>query len=268
MGRLENKVALVTGGGSGIGRGSALALAAEGAKVFVTDIDVKGGEETVAQITKAGGTAQFAVQDVVDETRWMEIVGLAVEAFGGLNILLNNAGIAIGAPVTEMSLEDWRLQTAINLDGVFLGCKHSIPAMTTSGGGSIINVSSVAGLGGAPGLSGYCATKGAVRLFSKAVALECAQAGNNIRCNSVHPGIIDTAIWTKSIIDESTFANTELMQEGANAIDAEALAAVSAPVGVVGLPADIAAGVVFLASEDSRYMTGTELIIDGGMTAS
>ncbi len=267
MGRLENKVALVTGGGSGIGRGSALALAAEGAKVLVTDIDVEGGEATVAQIEKAGGVARFAVQDVVDEARWAEIVALAVESFGGLHILLNNAGIAIGAPITEMSLEDWRLQTAINIDGVFLGCKHSIPAMTQSGGGSIVNVSSVAGFKGSPGLSGYCATKGAVRLLSKSVALECAQAQNNIRSNSVHPGIIDTAIWSKSIIDESTFANSEIMAEGANAINADALAAAVAPVGTVGVPADIAAAVVFLASDEARYITGTELIIDGGMTA-
>lgn len=267
MGRLAGKVALVTGGGSGIGRGAALALAAEGAKVFVTDIDATGGAETVALIEKAGGKAKFATQDVVDERRWVEIVGEAVAAFGGLHILLNNAGIAIGAPVTEMSLDDWRKQTAINLDGVFLGCKHSIPAMAESGGGSIINVSSIAGFKGAPGLSGYCATKGAVRLFSKSIALECAQAQNNIRCNSIHPGIIDTAIWSKSIVDGNTFNNSDAMPEGANAIDAAALAAVAAPLGTVGLPADIAAGVVYLASDDARYVTGTELVIDGGATA-
>ena len=267
MGRLEGKVALVTGGGSGIGRGAAIAMAVEGAKVFVTDVDTEGGKETVAHIEKAGGVAQFAGQDVMDEGRWGEVVDLAVKAFGGLHILLNNAGIAIGAQVTEMILEDWRRQMAINVDGVFLGCKYAIPAMAKSGGGSIVNVSSVAGFNGAPGLSGYCASKGAVRLFSKAIALECAQAQNNIRCNSIHPGIIDTAIWSKSIVDESTFAQSEVMQAGANAVDADTLASVTTPLGVAGRPADIAAGVVFLASDEARYITGTELVIDGGMTA-
>lgn len=267
MGRLDGKVALVTGGGSGIGRGSALALAEEGAKVLVTDVDQEGGAETVAQITKAGGIAKFAAQDVVDEGRWGEVIEIAKETYGGLHILVNNAGIAIGAPVTEMSLEEWRRQNAINVDGVFMGCKHSIPAMAESGGGSIINVSSIAGFKGSPGLSGYCASKGAVRLFSKAVALECAQARNNVRSNSIHPGIIDTAIWSKSIVAESTFENSDVMAEGANAIDADALASVVAPVGVAGQPADIAAAVVFLASDESRYVTGTELIIDGGATA-
>lgn len=267
MGRVDGKVALVTGGGSGIGRGSAQALAAEGARVVVTDVDDAGGAETVKSIEAAGGQARYLHQDVTEEPRWRDVIEDIRSQEGRLDVLLNNAGIGIGVSVTEMTLEDWRRQTAVNLDGVFLGTKHAIPLMAESGGGSMINLSSVAGLGGFPGLAGYCATKGGVRLFTKAVALECAGAKNGIRVNSIHPGVIDTAIWTK--IDQGGLAT---MREfagtaGANAIDPHKLA-VMAPLGVAGAPADIGAGVVFLASDESRYMTGSELVIDGGMTAA
>jgi NAD(P)-dependent dehydrogenase (short-subunit alcohol dehydrogenase family) len=170
-----------------------------------------------------------------------------------------------------MSLEAWNRQVGINLNGVFLGTKHGIPAMRTAKpagsykGGSIINISSVAGLNGAAGLSGYCATKGAVRLFTKAVALECAAAQDGIRCNSVHPGIIDTPIWTK--IDEVGVLQAGMgLPPGSNAIDPNMIAAAT-PLGFPGSPFDIADGIVFLASDESRYMTGSELVIDGGMTA-
>ena len=263
MGRVDGKVALVTGGGSGIGRGAAEALAAEGASILVTDIDDAGGQETVARITSSGGKAAYLHQDVVEESRWLEVLAETKAQYGRLDVLVNNAGIGIGVPVTEMSIEDWRRQIAINLDGVFLGIKHGIPLMTEGGGGSIINISSVAGLRGAPGLAGYCATKGGVRLFTKAVALECAAAQNGVRVNSVHPGIIDTPIWTK--IDQGGLAALS-DNVGANAIDPNEIA-MMAPLAVPGTPADIAAGIVFLASDESRYMTGTELVIDGGMTA-
>ena len=272
MGRVAGKVALVTGGASGIGRGAAIALAAEGARVVVTDVDRAGGEETVQLITDKGGAARFLEQDVTGEERWQEVVGDISKNEGRLDILVNNAGIGIGAPITEMSLADFQRQNAINLDGVFLGTKHSIPLMAAGGGGSMIHISSVAGLQGAPGLAGYCASKGGVRLFSKAVALECAAAKNGVRSNSVHPGIIDTPIWTK--IDQGglaalreTMADESSEAVAANAIDPHAIAA-AAPLGVAGLPSDIAAGIVFLASDESRYITGTELVIDGGMTAS
>lgn len=259
MGQLDGKVAIVTGGGSGIGRAVVKALAAEGAKVLATDIDPDGGQATVDAVNADGGEARFLPQDVTDEGRWPEIIDAAVSAWGGLHIMVANAGIGIMTPLLDMSLEDWRRQTGVNIDGVFLSVKHSVRAMHESGGGSIIMLSSVAGLHGAPGLAGYSATKGAVRLFSKSVALECARDGWNVRCNSVHPGIIDTVIWDKLMHGGSA--------TGANTIDPNVLARMSVPMNRTGQAGDIANGIVFLASDASSYMTGSELVIDGGMTA-
>ena len=197
-GQVQGKVALVTGGASGIGAAVAELLAREGASVAVTDIDDLKGPELVAGIKKAGHAAMFLHQDVTSEARWAEVVTEIERRFGRLDILVSNAGIGISVPsIVDMSLEDWRRQTAINLDGVFLSVKHCLPAMRRTGGGSIIMMSSLAGLRGAPTLAGYCATKGGVRLFAKAVAMECASAEDGIRVNSVHPGIIDTPIWGK-----------------------------------------------------------------------
>jgi NAD(P)-dependent dehydrogenase (short-subunit alcohol dehydrogenase family) len=270
MGRLDGRVAFVTGAAAGIGRAAAIALAREGAGLFITDIDMPGVRETAAIITAAGGTVQARGQDVVEEARWAELMTRTMALFGRLDILVNNAGIAIGGPLLDMSLEQWNRQLAINMTGVFLGIKHAIPAMRADKpagayrGGSIINISSVAGLAGAPGLAGYCATKGGVRLLTKAVAMECAEARDGIRCNSVHPGIIDTAIWSK--IDAGGALNN-IVPEGSNAPHAEVIAAGGTPLGFAGLPGDIADGIVFLASDESRYMTGAELVIDGGWTA-
>jgi NAD(P)-dependent dehydrogenase (short-subunit alcohol dehydrogenase family) len=269
-GRIEGRVAFVTGAASGIGRAAAIALAREGAQVMLTDIDAPGGRETAKMIEANGGIAQFRGQDVTEEDRWAELMTRTLALFGRLDILVNNAGIGIGVPITEMTLDQWNRQISINMTGVFLGVKHAIPAMRTakpSGnyrGGSIINISSVAGLVGSPGLTAYCATKGGVRLFSKAVAMECAAAGDGIRVNSVHPGIIDTPIWAK--IDAGGILQT-LSPEGSNAPPADAIAANGTPLGFAGQPADIADGIVFLASDESRYMTGSELVIDGGWTA-
>jgi NAD(P)-dependent dehydrogenase (short-subunit alcohol dehydrogenase family) len=272
MGRVEGKVALVTGAAAGIGRGAALALAAEGATLVVTDVDEAGVRETAKLIVEAGGEASAYVHDVTSETRWQEVVAAVKEKSGALHVLVNNAGIGIGASVFEMSYDAWKMQQAINVDGVFFGVKHAVPLIAASGGGSVINVSSVAGLMGAPGLAGYCATKGAVRLFSKAVAMECAQAKMNVRVNSIHPGIIETAIWQKipqggGVSAETAASGVLPMPPGANTIDPQAVATVGVPLGYAGIPADIAAGIVFLASDESRYVTGTELVIDGGMTA-
>ena len=263
MGRLSGRIALVTGAGGGIGRGCALALAKEDADVIVTDIDEAGGRETCALVQSAGGRARFHCHDVASEESWKAVLASAGPT---LNVLVNNAGICIAVPLAEMSLESWRRQLAINLDGVFFGTKLAMPLLAKSGNGSIINVSSVAGLKGIAGLSGYCASKGAVRMFSKAVALECAQARNNVRVNSVHPGAIETPIWVKMAYDG------EMPPPDAarfsNAMEAARAASVAAtPLGHAGVPADIAAGVVFLASDDARFITGTELVIDGGVMA-
>jgi len=264
-GQVAGKVALVTGGASGIGQAIAELLAEEGASVVVTDVDELKGSEVVAAIKKAGSEAVFLHQDVTSEPRWAEVVGEIERRFGRLDVLVSNAGIGIGAPsIVDMSLADWRRQTTINLDGVFLSVKYSLPLMrktsAKTGGGSIIMMSSLAGLRGAPTLAGYSATKGGVRLFAKSVALECAGMGDSIRVNSVHPGIIDTPIWGK--IPAGGNAG------GQNApIDCEALAQVATPLGRAGQAREIAQGVLYLASNASSYMTGSELVIDGGMFA-
>ena len=258
MGRVSGKIALVTGGASGIGRGCSSVLAREGATVVVTDVQEALGRDCVAMIEAAGGTAIFLPHDVTSEDVWIDVIAQVKDRFGRLDILVNNAGIGLAGPVTEMSLTDWRRQQAINVEGVFLGCKHALPLMRASGGGSIINISSVAGLTAAPNLAAYSATKGAVRLFSKSVAMECAALKDGVRVNSVHPGIIETPIW-------DTISGG--LPGGANRIDLDAVTQVATPLGFKGLPEDIALGVLYLASDDSRYVTGSELVIDGGMVA-
>jgi len=234
-------------------------LAQEGATVFVTDIDEAMGAETTAAVEAAGGQAKFLRHDVTDEDNWRHVVEAVLASSDGLDVLVNNAGIGIGGSIIHMELSEWRRQQAINLDGVFLGVKHSIPAMRDSGGGSIINMSSVAGLQGSANLAAYNATKGGVRLFTKGVALECAQSGWGIRVNSVHPGIIDTPIWTK--------LNPDFNEDGAPTLDPSEIAARAVPGGQMGTPQDVANIVLFLASDDSSYTTGTELVVDGGLSA-
>ena len=259
MGRLTNRVALVSGGASGIGKASAVRLAEEGAKVVVADIDAELGQQTVGAIQDNSGTATFMRLDVTNESQWQECVAATVDVYGGLNILVNNAGIAVGGSILTMTLEDWQRQQAINLDGVFLGVKYAIPAMIESGNGSVINISSVAGIKGSANLAAYNATKGGVRLFTKGVARECSASRWPVRVNSVHPGVIETPIWDKM--------NPELLEAGMNTMDLESMAERVVPTGQLGKPLDIANGVVFLASDESSYMTGTELIIDGGLCA-
>ncbi len=266
MARLEGKIALVTGAGSGIGRGAALALAGEGAKVVVADIDEAGGRETCTQIASADGVARFHLCDVSSESHWDDLIEAIEREFHALHVLVNNAAICISKPLLEMSFTSWRHEMSINLDSVFLGTKRALPLMVRSGGGSVINISSVAGIKGIPGMTGYCASKGGVRLFTKAAALECARAGNKVRVNSIHPGAIETPIWLKlgndgAMPEIDPRRNSDLMEE------VRAAGAAATPLGHAGLPADIAAGVIYLASDDARFVTGTELIIDGGVMA-
>ncbi len=266
MQRMIGKVCLVTGAGSGIGRACALALAAEGARVVVADIDEHSGRAACAAIEARGGTARFAALDVASEEAWQRAIDDVRAALGALHVLVNNAGICIAAPLAELSYASWRQQLAVNLDGVFLGTKAALPLIIASGGGSIVNVSSVAGLKGVAGLSGYCATKGGVGLFTKAVALECAQAKNGVRVNSIHPGGIETPLWTK-------MGNQGVAPDPDDGLNPERMAAArsasiaATPLGHAGTPDDIAAGVVYLASDDARFVTGTELVIDGGVMA-
>ncbi len=265
MGQVEGKIAIVTGGASGIGAACCETLAREGARVVISDIDDLRGTALAAAIVAAGHDAIYLSHDVTDEARWHEVAAEIERRYGRLDILLANAGIGIMVPsIVDMSLADWRRQTAVNLDGVFLSVKYCLPLMrrsskTGAGGGSIVMTSSIAGLRGSATLAGYCATKGGVRLFAKAIAMECASRGDGIRVNTVHPGVIDTPIWGK--------IRPDLMAGGRNApIDIEDMGRRQAPLGRVGKPQDIANGVLFLASDAASYITGTELVIDGGMT--
>jgi NAD(P)-dependent dehydrogenase (short-subunit alcohol dehydrogenase family) len=266
MARLAGKVALVTGAASGIGRACAIALAREGARVVVADVDERGGREVCRAIEAGKGQAGFIALDVTDESAWSRAIEEVRSRLGALHVLVNNAGICISAPLAELSYASWRRQLAVNLDGVFLGTKAALPLMTASGGGSIINISSVAGLRGVPGLSGYCATKGGVRLFTKAVALECAQAKNHVRVNSIHPGGIETPLWAKMANDgQAPAAGDPAIQDRMRA--ARAASEQATPLAFPGAPEDIAAGVVYLASDEARFVTGAELVIDGGVMA-
>ena len=254
MGRVSGKVALVTGAASGIGRASAEVLAREGASVVLTDVQAS-GEEVAAEIRKSGGKARFVRHDVSSESEWKSIIAGIEKAEGRLDILVNNAGIAVAGLIHELSLEDWRRQMAVNVDGVFLGVKTSLPLMRDArAGGSIINISSIAGLRGAANLSAYCTSKGAVRLFTKSVAIECAAMQDGIRCNSIHPGLIETPIWGQVVPGSNEPLD----------LDADVRAPrAAAPQGHAGRHRQ---RVLFLASDDSSYMTGEEMVVDGGMT--
>jgi 3(or 17)beta-hydroxysteroid dehydrogenase len=249
-GRVAGKVVLVTGGGSGIGRAAATLLAREGATVVVTDVNRNGGLETVQQI---GGAASFLPHDTSSDEDWRRVIAEVVAKHGHLHGLVNNAGVSGPYPSTFESedIELWRRIFAVNVEGVFLGCKHGVPAIRDSGGGSIVNLSSLAALVGTPELSAYGASKGAVRQFTKTVAMQCARRGYKVRCNSVHPGVIDTPMG-------GLLMKSDEMRERVRK---------RIPLGELGRPEDIGYGILFLISDESRYMTGAELVIDAGMSA-
>ncbi len=251
--RVNNKVALVTGGGSGLGEAICIRLAEEGARVVVSDIN----ESSAMRVAGAIGDAALALhQDVTSEQRWQEVLAEIVDRFGRLDILVNNAGIAIVGNVEEATLADWQATQRVNLDAVFLGTRDAIKVMKSTGG-SIINISSIEGIIGEPEVAAYNASKGGVRIFTKSAALHCAAQGYRIRVNSVHPGFINTAM-VSGAVGSMCAADGEAFQ---------ARIMGNIPMGYMGEPIDIANGVLFLASDESRYMTGSELVIDGGYIA-
>jgi len=258
-GRVVNKVALVTGAASGIGRATAILLAKEEAAVALTDI-ADAGQAVADEISQNGGKALFVRLDVSDEAAWESCIGQFMNAFGKLDIAVNNAGIASARPVADMPLAEWRRVMQVNLDGVFLGTKHAIRAMRSGAGGSIINVASASGIKASAGASAYCASKAAVRMFSKTAALECAAAGLKIRVNVVSPGGVKTPIWEKM-----DFWPGLVAQHGDEDAAWKALAGSSSE----GFHSadEIAQAILFLASDESAYMNAGELVIDRGYTA-
>ena len=249
MGRVEGKVVIVTGAASGMGRADAELLAREGARVVVTDLNEADGRQVAESI---GDAAIFLRLDVTDEANWASVIATTVETFGRLDVLVNNAGMIALGNVVETDLQAWRQINAVNSDGVFLGCKHAIPAMADSGGGSIVNMSSVAALSGQSFVAAYSASKGAVRALTKSVALYCKEQSNGIRCNSVHPDGVKTPMVVKVAMGKDTASEEEIEMIGkaGNMCEAE----------------DVANLVLFLASDESLFITGAEIVIDNAAT--
>jgi NAD(P)-dependent dehydrogenase (short-subunit alcohol dehydrogenase family) len=255
-GRVAGKKAFITGAAQGLGAAMARRLAEEGAKVALADLNLEGAQAQADAINAAhgAGTASAFRLDVTDEAAWPEVLDAAAAAMGGLSVLVNNAGISIGGNIEELSFADWKKVMSVNVDSVFLGTKHALKHMRDHQPGSIINISSIAGLIAAHNSPSYNASKAAVWLLSKGIALHCAKQGLDIRSNSIHPTYIDTPI-----LDP---LRQRFGKEGA-----EAKLARQVPLGRIGDPVDIANAVLYLASDESRFMTGAELKLDGGISA-
>ncbi len=255
MKRVEGKVALVTGAAMGIGRAAAKLLAAEGAKVAVTDIQEEDCREAAEEIRESGGEARAWPLDVSQEDQVRQVIGEIAEEYGGLDILVNNAGISgANRPTHELEQEEWEKVMAVNVRGVFLCTKHAIPLLIEQGGGSVINLSSIYGIVGAQDVPPYHASKGAVRIMSKTDAVQYGSRG--VRVNSLHPGYI----WTPMVEDFLKKQGQDL-EEGRKALEE------LHPIGRIGKPEEIANAILYLASDESSFMTGAELVVDGGYTA-
>lgn len=250
MGRVQDKVCLITGAALGMGREHALLLAEHGARLILTDLNAEAGEATAKDINDAGGDAIFIKHDASSEQDWQQVIKAGVEHFGKIDVLVNNAGVLTLKSIQETTTEDWDFVQSINTRGVFYGVKYVLPAMQKAGGGSIINISSIYGIVGAPSASAYQASKGAVRLLSKSAAVEYAEY--NVRVNSVHPGVIATNMTKDIMVDD---ASTDALLG-------------SALIRRPAQPKEVSWGILFLASDESSYMTGSELVIDGGYTAT
>ena len=253
MGRVAGKVVMVTGAASGLGRAQATLLAREGASVVATDVNEAGGAALAREL---GAPACFLRHDVRDEASWQHVMAETLRRFGRLDALVNNAGIVVLATIEDTTLEQWRAVQAVNADGVFLGCKHAIPALRAGGGGSIVNLSSAAALVGTPAFAAYAASKGAVRSLSKTVAVHCTLRGDAIRCNSIHPGGIETPM----------LQSLGALAAKAGPLALELLAKQTS--GRVGKPEDVAELVLYLVSDASSLVNGAEIAIDAGMTAA
>lgn len=257
MGRLDNKVAMVTGGALGIGEADCLLFSREGAKIVIADINVKAGEELAAKIKSEGNEAIFIKLDISKEADWAAAMEQTVKKYGKINILVNNAGVSLGKNIEETTLDDWNWVMDINSTGTFLGTKFAIAAMKDNGeDNSIINRSSIDGQIAEPGLFAYCASKGSVTILTKSAALACGEKKYKIRVNSVHPGYVHTALTEKEAADSGLSNEEYFAKVGAQH-----------PIGYIGKPMDIAYADIYLASDESLFVTGSELTIDGGWTA-
>jgi 3(or 17)beta-hydroxysteroid dehydrogenase len=256
MGRVDGKIALVTGGANGIGQAVCRRLAEEGATVVIADVKAEAGQALAAEL---GAKAEFVSLDVRDEAAWQSVMDGVLTRHGRLDILVNNAGILATTQhqsIDDAGLDEWDAVQAVNAKGVFLGCRAGVKAMKAGGGGSIINLSSIAGIIATPLIVAYGASKGAVRQMTKSVAIDCARKGYRVRCNSVHPGLIDTNMGAES-----------MGMGGGDPAENLKKRVAATPMGERGEPLDIANGILFLASDESKHMTGAELVIDGGLTA-